>query len=68
MGTTTLSKLKTFRRENNEKLTWIKSTMKSLEEAVEKMGEHLTETDSRINQAEERSACLAWLLSYLFHC
>lgn len=63
-----LSELKTFRRENNEKLTAITSAMTSLEQSVEKMGEHLTHAASRINQAEEGSTRTTHLVGYLLRC
>lgn len=37
-----LCELRTFRQENNEKLTAITSAMTSLEQSVEKMGERMT--------------------------
>lgn len=60
-----LSELKTFRQENNEKLTAITSAMTSLEQSVEKMGERMTHAESRIHQVEEGSARSARLLGYL---
>lgn len=63
-----LSELKTFRRENNEELTAITSAMTSLEQSVEKMGEHLTHVESRINQAEEGSTHTTDLVGYLLRC
>ena len=60
-----LSELKTFRRENNEKLETITSTMNSLEQSVGKMGERLTHAETRIGQVEEGSARSTRLLSYL---
>lgn len=63
-----LSELKTFRRENNEKLMAITLAMTSLEQSVEKMGEHLTHAESRINQAEEGSTRTTHLVGYLFWC
>lgn len=60
-----LSELRTFRRENNEKLSAITSTMTSLEHSVEKMGEHLTDAERQIDQVENKSAHPTRLLGYL---
>ena len=57
-----LSKLKSFRREDNEKMTTMTSAITSLEHSVEKIGERLTHAEDRINQVEEGSARL---LGYL---
>lgn len=60
-----LTELQTFRRENNEKLEVISSTMNSLEQSLGKMGERMTEAETRIGQVEEGSARSARLLGYL---
>lgn len=46
----------------------ITSAMNSLEQSVEKMREHLTHAESRINQAEEGSTRTTHLVGYLFWC
>lgn len=65
MGAAILSELKTFRRENNDKLTSMTSAMASLEQSVDKMGERLTCAESRIGQVEEGVSRSTRLLGYL---
>ena len=60
-----VSELKSFRRENNEKMTTMTSVITSLEHSVEKMGDRSTHVEDRINQVEEVSARHARLLGYL---
>lgn len=60
-----LTELQMFRRENNEKLETITSTMNSLEQSLGKMGERMTEAETRIEQVEEGSARSTRLLGYL---
>ena len=65
MSVAILSELKSFRRENNEKMTTMTSVITSLEHSVEKMGDRSTHVEDRINQVEEVSARHARLLGYL---
>lgn len=53
---------------NNEKLKAIKSTMASLEQIVEKMGDRMAQAENRINQVEEGAARSTRLLGYLLLC
>ena len=62
MSVAIVSELKSFRRENNEKMTTMTSVITSLEHSVEKMGDRSTHVEDRINQVEEGSARL---LGYL---
>uniref|UniRef100_A0AAQ5XF57 Uncharacterized protein n=1 Tax=Amphiprion ocellaris TaxID=80972 RepID=A0AAQ5XF57_AMPOC len=65
VSATILSELKSFRRENNEKMMEITSAITSLEQSVGNMGERLAHAEGRINQVEEGSARSTRLLNYL---